>query len=66
MTYLNSVKQYFSGVISEVKKVAWPTRKQVTENTIIVISAVVAAMIIFGLIDFGLSKLLEYVIQTQG
>lgn len=38
---------------SELKKVVWPTKKQLMNNTLIVI----AALIIVGLIIFGLDSL---------
>lgn len=38
---------------SEFKKVVWPTRKQLINNTLIVI----AALVIIGLIIFGLDTL---------
>ena len=38
---------------SEFKKVVWPSKKQLTNNTIIVI----AALIVVGLIIFGLDTL---------
>lgn len=59
---MNKITAYFRGVITETKKVTWPTRKQVINHSIIVIVSVIIAMIIFGLIDFGLSKVLEALI----
>lgn len=41
---------YGKAVRSEMKKVVWPTRKQLINNSLIVI----AAIIIIGLIIFGL------------
>ena len=41
------------GVRSEFKKVVWPTKKQLVNNTLIVI----AALIIIGLVIFGLDTL---------
>ena len=41
------------GTKSEFKKVVWPTKKQLLNNTLIVI----AALIIIGLIIFGLDTL---------
>ena len=38
---------------SEFKKVVWPTKKQLLNNTVIVI----AALIVIGLIIFGLDSL---------
>lgn len=66
MSLFVKINQYFQGVISETKKVTWPTKKQVINHTIVVIVAVIAIMIFFGLIDFGLTKLLEYVVKIWG
>lgn len=62
---MNKIVSYFRGVMAETRKVTWPTRKQVTEHSIIVISSVVIAMIVFGAIDFGLAKLLESLIKWR-
>jgi len=43
----------FKATKSEFKKVVWPTKKQLLNNTVIVI----AALIIVGLIIFGLDSL---------
>lgn len=45
------------GTKSEFKKVVWPTRKQLVNNTLIVI----AALIIIGLIIFGLDTLFTWI-----
>ena len=41
---------------SEFKKVTWPTKKQLINNTLIVI----AALIIIGLVIFGLDMLFQF------
>ena len=42
-------RQYFSEVKGELKKVAWPTRKEVINSTLVVLIAVVAmTALIFG------------------
>ena len=41
---------------SEFKKVVWPTKKQLINNTLIVL----AALIVIGLIIFGLDKLFTF------
>lgn len=62
MKLTESIKNYFSGVWQEAKKIIWPSRKQVTNDTTTVIISVLIAMIIFGAIDFlltiGLEKIL--------
>ena len=47
------VGKSFKATKSELKKVVWPTRKQLFNNTGIVI----AALIVVGLIIFGLDSL---------
>ena len=44
---------------SEFKKVVWPTKKQLVNNTVIVI----AALIIIGLVIFGLDSLFTSLIK---
>lgn len=46
----------FKNTKAEFKKVVWPTKKQLINNTLIV----VAALIIIGLIIFGLDTLFSY------
>ena len=49
-------REYFSEVRSEMRKVAWPTRKEVVNSTIIVLIAVVVmTALIFGF-DYVSSK----------
>jgi preprotein translocase subunit SecE len=62
---INRIKLYFQGVISESKKIAWPTRDNTINNTLTVIAVIAVATILFGAIDYGLSeglkKILEFV-----
>ena len=49
-------RQFLTEVRSELKKVAWPTRKEVVNSTIVVLIAVVfMTALIFGL-DYASSK----------
>lgn len=66
MNLIASTKQYFIGIWQEAKKVIWPSRKEVINNTIIVIASVAIAAAIFGLADFIFSQGLEYLITFQG
>ena len=53
-------RQYFGEVRGELKKVAWPTRREVINSTIVVLIAVVfMTSIIFGF-DYGSSKLVLF------
>ncbi|WP_019132769.1 preprotein translocase subunit SecE [Peptoniphilus obesi] len=46
-----SLSRYFKGVKSELKKVVWPTRKELINYSIIVILAVIAFMLLFLVYD---------------
>lgn len=56
-----SIAKYFRGVVSEVKKVSWPSRKELINTTIIVVSFILIFSAIVGLIDLGLGALLELI-----
>jgi len=62
---VKSIKDYFVGVIGEVKKITWPTRSQVTNQTTIVIVTVVVVAIIFALVDFGFNELVRLIINWR-
>ena len=52
----NPVVSYFKDVKGEMKKVAWPTFKQIKNNTAIVIVSVVIVGLVIALLDFGFGK----------
>ncbi|MGC9048878.1 MAG: preprotein translocase subunit SecE [Patescibacteria group bacterium] len=60
---VNKIIQYIKDSKGELKKVVWPTKKELTNHTLIVIgiSLIVAAFL--GLIDFGLTKVIELIIK---
>ncbi|OGR10402.1 MAG: preprotein translocase subunit SecE [Desulfobacterales bacterium RIFOXYA12_FULL_46_15] len=53
---------FLTEVKVELKKVTWPTRKQVTGTTIVVIIFVFVVAAFLGLFDFGLAKLVQVVL----
>ena len=58
----NKIVKFFKEVKSEMKKVVWPSRKQLVNNTLIVIAVVVLIGIVIAIFDtifqFGFFKLL--------
>lgn len=48
---------FISETISELKKVVWLTRQEVTYLTTLVLIVVIVVGLILGLIDFGFSRL---------
>ncbi len=63
--FFKRIGKFFSDVKSELKKVVWPTRKQVMRNTTIVLSVVVVVgLFLFG-IDVVMKLLLDLALQTS-
>ena len=54
--------EFLREVKIELKKVTWPTRKQTTGTTIVVIIFVFVVAAFLGLFDLGLSKLVQVVL----
>jgi preprotein translocase subunit SecE len=49
-------KQFYTDVISEMRKVSWPSRQEVMSTTIVVIVAVFFFGLYLGLVDIILGK----------
>jgi preprotein translocase subunit SecE len=55
--------QFLREVKSELFKVVWPGRSQVTKTTIAVIALSLVVAAFLGAIDFGLRELIDYSIN---
>ncbi len=55
-------KVYFRGVRTEMKKVVWPTRKEVVSYTAVVIAVCAAFALAFWLIDTGVLAALKAIL----
>ena len=47
----------------ELKKVVWPTKKETTHHTLLVISISLGVAVFLGVIDYILSRVLELAIK---
>ena len=56
---------YFKNIISELKKVAWPTREETMRFTWVVIVFIIICVIIIGAFDYGLMTLLEQLVDLK-
>lgn len=68
MAFLSSVKKgfgsirsFFSGSWSELKKVRWPTQKELVSYTIVVLVTVTIITLYFAIIDLGISEILRLI-----
>jgi preprotein translocase subunit SecE len=57
---MDKIKEFFEGVKKEMKKVTWPSQKELIDNTIVVvIFSIILAIFIFG-VDQVYSTVLEF------
>ncbi len=63
MTYLLKVRDYFKEAILELKKVIWPSKKQTTTYTLLVIGMSLGVAIFFGLLDYALNFGISQIIK---
>ena len=52
----NRVKRYFTETIGELRKVSWPTRKEATNLTIVVLVVTLSMSALLGFLDFIFSR----------
>ncbi|WP_144512645.1 preprotein translocase subunit SecE [Bacillus sp. FJAT-22090] len=55
-----NVGGFFKNVMSEMRKVSWPKRKELTRYTVIVLATVIVMAVFFGLVDLGISELFRW------
>jgi preprotein translocase subunit SecE len=60
--YINMTTQFLREAKFELKKVKWPTRKELLASTTMVIVLVLAVSLFLGLVDFILIKIIKMVI----
>ena len=58
-----TVKNAFKNMVSELKKVSWPSKKDLVNYSLVVIGFVVALAVIVGLLDTASSSLVKLLIQ---
>ncbi|MCR4427542.1 MAG: preprotein translocase subunit SecE [Firmicutes bacterium] len=58
------IGKFLREVRAEFKRVQWPSRKELTIYTIVVISSVAVVAVFLGLIDLGLSVLVNTIIKA--
>lgn len=56
-----SIKKFFREVLAEMKKVSWPSRKELTNYTTVVIVLILLFAAIIGIIDLVLGQLLDLI-----
>ena len=58
-----SIANFFVDSWSELKKVRWPNRKELTSYTWVVIATVTVVTVYFWILDLGISEILRLVFE---
>jgi len=59
----NKLTNYFRGSYQELKKVVWPTKKETTNHTLLVIGISLGMAVFLGALDFLFTWLFERFIK---
>jgi len=60
--YVRISLQFLREAKMELKKVKWPTRKELLASTAVVIALVMVVSFFLGIIDFGLIKIIKTIV----
>jgi len=62
-TRLDAVQKTFRETVAELKKVQWPDRMTTRNLTLVVIGMSATLAAILGLLDAGLTRIIEWLVQ---
>jgi len=62
---ITRIKLFFTGSYEEFLKVIWPSRKEVTSHTIIVVASILVAMGLIAALDYGLFNLVQLLVERR-
>jgi len=57
---VKNIGGFLGDVVKEMKRVSWPTRKELTRYTWVVIGTVAFISVFFFIVDYGISTLLRF------
>lgn len=58
-----SIGKFFGGVTAEMKRVTWPTRKELIRYTWVVLGTVFIMAVFFAIVDLGISELMRLILE---
>ena len=61
--WVENGRQYLSDVRTEFRKVTWPSQREYVGGTVGVVVIVAILTLVLGLIDMGLSRIMELILR---
>jgi preprotein translocase subunit SecE len=64
MEFFNKIRGFFAEVVAELKKSAWPTRKELIDSTMVVIITVLVMGVFVALADVIFVRLIGWLTKS--
>ncbi|MFB1083223.1 preprotein translocase subunit SecE [Jeotgalibacillus sp. JSM ZJ347] len=59
---MSKISNFFRNVASEMRKVSWPKRKELTKYTVTVLTTVIFVAVFFFVIDMGIDAIINWIL----
>jgi preprotein translocase subunit SecE len=63
MGFLRRVREFVQEVLGEFHKVTWPSRSEVVNSTVVVVTVTVVVAFFLGGVDIGLARVVERILR---
>jgi len=62
---VDGIRRYFNETVGELRKVTWPTRREATNLTVVVLIVLFSMSVYLGMLDFIFSQLMALIFRTS-
>jgi len=63
MDFLKRAQEFVREVVAEFRKVAWPSRQELINSTVVVITVTVVVSLFLGAVDVALARIVERILR---
>ena len=63
MGFIGRVREFVREVVAEFHKVTWPSRQELVNSTAVVVVLTVVVALFLGVVDVGLTRLVEWILR---
>jgi len=63
MDFLKRAQEFVREVVTEFRKVAWPSRQELINSTVVVIAVTVVVALFLGAVDVVLARVVERILR---
>ena len=63
MEFVTRVQEFCREVLAEFRRVAWPSRPELVNSTVVVLVVTLAVAFFLGAVDIGLARVVERILR---